>query len=227
MGQGGACAGAAAPDLHGDDGLHARQLARRAQELPPVRHTLQVEDDQARLCVTPQVLEEVDFVHISHVAEGHELREPHTDAPCPVEDRRRDGAGLRHERHREAQRLYSGERCVERGGGIDDAHRVGADEADPAPRARPTMSRSRCSPSAPSSRNPALMMTADRTRAAAQSSITSPTHAAGTTTTARSTGASIAERQVYAVTPRTGSPLRLTAYTRPPNPPRSRLSRMI
>ena len=118
------------PTFMATTGLMRVSVARRVQELPPVAHTLQVEDDQVRLRVTPQVVEEIHFVDIGHVAEGHELREPHADAPRPVEDRRRDGAGLRDERHREAQRLCGGERRVERGGGIDDADGVGADEAN-------------------------------------------------------------------------------------------------
>ena len=90
--------------------------------------------------------------------------------------------------------------------------------------ARARSSRSRAAPSAPISRKPAVITTAAFTPLRPHSSITSAAAAAGTVSTARSTGPGISSKWAYARRPSTDSAFGFTGYSGPGKRARIKLS---
>ncbi len=89
----------------------------------------------------------------------------------------------------------------------------------PLARARRTTSCWSSTPSSPSSANPLLTTTAPLTPRSTHWASTSGTEAAGTVTTARSTGPGTSDTEAWATEPPTSKASRLTTWTGPVNPP--------
>ncbi len=222
--RGAARTGGSAAALDRDDRLVARDATREARELARVPERLEIEEDHIGVGVLVPVLEEVIAADVGLVPEGHEGRDPEAELRRASEQRDAEAARLRREADSPGDREKRRERRVhgDRGVRVDHAHAVRPDHAhavsarglDQLVLGRPC--------AASTSAKPAEITTSPCTCFRTQSSTTAATLAAGTHTTARSTGPGTASTVGYACTPATDVAFGLTGCTGPQKSPASR-----
>jgi len=117
--------------LQHQDWLLAADLARHTHELRPLGHALNVGQHHARLRVICPVEHQVGLADVGLVAQADEAAEAQVlGSQRPVQDRRLERAGLRHERDVALRRRPGGEGGVQRRVRVNDAQAVRPDDAN-------------------------------------------------------------------------------------------------
>jgi hypothetical protein len=110
------------------DRLRSCCRARRGHELAGVGDGLDVEQDRAGCAIQGKEVQKIADIHVDHVAERRDRREPHIPDLGPFDHSGHDGARLRDQREVAGLWHAGREACIEHGAGREHADAVWTDE---------------------------------------------------------------------------------------------------
>ena len=116
------------PRLDGDDRFDAGGCTRGGHEFARVGDGFEIHHDCAGLAFTGKHVEPVADVDVGHVAQRHDMREADIVVRSPVDQRCRNGAGLREQCNIAGLRCQVRKPCVELQWRNHQPERVGPDD---------------------------------------------------------------------------------------------------